>query len=221
MAELVGAELIGGSAHGQLVHADIGLSFWGGVDPLTGLVIDHTHPLHKQSVADKILAIPNGRGSCTGSQVLLELLLNKKAPRAIILRQPDMILALGIIVAQEMFGTSIPMVSVGNTSFDSIKNFPHVSVEGSKVHLATAETHLPNLTKDFSTPDKLLHESTLALTSEEQAMLDGREGEAKRVAMRILARAAAIDGAPELIPVTQVDLKKRMCVCYCYDRITH
>ena len=203
------AELVGGSASGRLVHADVGLSFWGGVDPLTGIVIDHTHPLHKQSVADKVLAIPNGRGSCTGSQVLLELILNKKAPRAIILSQPDMILALGIIVAQEIFGSSIPMVSVGSTAFNSIKDCSHVVVDGATVHTAADPTQLPGLTQQFSSPDELLRRSALQLTTEEQSMLDGSEGEAKRMAMRILARAAAIDGAPELIPVTQVDMWSR------------
>jgi hypothetical protein len=39
------------------------------VDPLDGVVIDHTHPLHGQCIAGKVLAIPSGRGSCTGSQV--------------------------------------------------------------------------------------------------------------------------------------------------------
>ena len=61
-------ELIGGVAEGELLYSDTGLSFWGGVDPVTGVVIDHTHPLKGQCVSGKVLAIPNGRGSCTGSQ---------------------------------------------------------------------------------------------------------------------------------------------------------
>jgi predicted aconitase with swiveling domain len=111
---LSGTELVGGRAAGELLCTDVGLSFWGGVDPLSGAVIDHTHPLHGgPSVAGKMLAVPNGRGSCTGSQVVLELLLNGMAPRALLLRQPDAILALGVIVAEELFGTSIPIVSLG------------------------------------------------------------------------------------------------------------
>ena len=80
---------------------------------LTGVVIDHNHPLHGVCISDKVLALPNGRGSCTGSQVVLELILNGIAPRAMLLRQPDAILALGNIVAQELFGRSIPLVSLG------------------------------------------------------------------------------------------------------------
>ena len=52
----------------------------------------------------KVLAIPNGRGSCTGSQVCLELILNGEAPAAFVLRQPDVILALGVIVVRFLFG---------------------------------------------------------------------------------------------------------------------
>ena len=132
--ELEVQELVGGAASGELLHADVGLSFWGGCDPLNGVVIDHTHPLHTKSVAGKMLAIPNGRGSCTGSQVMLELILNGapdlscgrcrrrlgaprtqpsspqlarwpgagEAPKAILLRQPDVIVSLGVVVAEEV-----------------------------------------------------------------------------------------------------------------------
>ena len=68
--EVMERELIKGNGKGELLFADIGISFWGGVDPVTGVIIDHTHPLKGESIAGKVLAIPNGRGSCTGSQVI-------------------------------------------------------------------------------------------------------------------------------------------------------
>ena len=110
---LQGSELVGGSGGGELLHADVGLSFWGGVDPLSSEVVDQTHPLHTRRLEGRVLAIPNGRGSCTGSQVLLELLLNGIAPAAIVLRSPDAIVALGILVAEELFQRSIPLVALG------------------------------------------------------------------------------------------------------------
>ena len=151
-------------------------------------------------------AIPNGRGSCTGSQVLLELILNGHAPRAIVLRQPDMILALGVIVAQELFGLSIPLVSVGRDGFGSIRGRSHASVDGKKVQLADSIDTLPPLTQRFSSPEHLLKEAALSLTPEEHSMLDGRAGEAKQVAMRILLRVGAIDGATALIPINQAHI---------------
>ena len=66
-----------GEAEGSVVHADIGLSFWGGVDPRSGLVVDKRHPLHGRSLAGAVVAIPSGRGSCTASGGA-----NQPAPRA-------------------------------------------------------------------------------------------------------------------------------------------
>jgi predicted aconitase with swiveling domain len=57
-----------------LLHTATGLSFWGGVDPVTSEVVDHTHPLRGRALRGAVLALPNGRGSCTGSQVVLEML---------------------------------------------------------------------------------------------------------------------------------------------------
>lgn len=80
--------------------SDVGLSFWGGIDETTGIVIDNSHPLCGQDVSNKILALPSGRGSCTASQVLLELILNRKAPRALILRDRDGLICVGALVAK-------------------------------------------------------------------------------------------------------------------------
>ena len=52
----------------EVLASDIPLSFWGGIDEVTGTVIDTTHPLHGQNVHNKILCLPSGRGSCTASQ---------------------------------------------------------------------------------------------------------------------------------------------------------
>ena len=71
--------LVPGRARGRLLAARVGLSFWGGVDPSTGCVIDRSHPLHNTSITDRVLVLPGGRGSCTGSQVILELLLAERA----------------------------------------------------------------------------------------------------------------------------------------------
>eukprot|EP00750_Incisomonas_marina_P030489 INCI7526.1.p2 GENE.INCI7526.1~~INCI7526.1.p2 ORF type:complete len:199 (+),score=34.04 INCI7526.1:330-926(+) len=137
---LTGTQLIGGqtSTPQELLFSSVGISFWGGVDPLTSKVCDHTHPLFGEVLQDRVLAIPNGRGSCTGSQVMLELLLNGIAPAALVLRQPDAILALGVVVAQEMFNVSIPVVCLGPALFDSVAGVDgvrstHAAVVGSAV----------------------------------------------------------------------------------------
>ena len=39
----------------EALYSNEGLSFWGGVDPITGIIIDQMHPLCGQSVVDKVL----------------------------------------------------------------------------------------------------------------------------------------------------------------------
>ncbi|HBO1213798.1 TPA: DUF126 domain-containing protein [Pseudomonas aeruginosa] len=105
--------LVAGSASGELLYAPTGLSLWGGVDRRSAEVIDRHHPLSGRHLHGRLLAIPGGRGSCTGSSVLLELILGGPAPAAILLREPDEILALGAIVAEELFGRSLPIACLG------------------------------------------------------------------------------------------------------------
>ncbi len=78
------------------------ISFWGGVDPRTGLIIDVRHPELGASIAAKVLFIPATVGSSTASTILLELVHCGKAPAAIILDNPDAILLLGLVAAREM-----------------------------------------------------------------------------------------------------------------------
>ena len=83
-----------------VLYSDVALSFWGGIDELTGVVIDTSHPLCGMNVSDTILILPSGRGSCTASQVLLELILNRKSPRALVLRDRDGLICVGALVAR-------------------------------------------------------------------------------------------------------------------------
>src|SRR5204863_5752898 len=81
---MTGRTLVHGDAQGDVLFSDMGLSFWGGVDAGTGRIIDRHHPLCGADLAGKVLAIPSGRGSCSGSGVLLELILNGHAPAALV-----------------------------------------------------------------------------------------------------------------------------------------
>ena len=78
------------------------ISFWGGVDPATGDIIDARHPERGVNITGRVLALPGTVGSSSASAVLLELVRAGRAPAAIILHEPDAILLLGLIVAREM-----------------------------------------------------------------------------------------------------------------------
>ena len=96
--------IVQADAAGEVLSSHEGLSFWGGVDPLTGRVIDVHHPWHGRSIAGKILVMPTSRGSCSGSGVLLELALNGHAPAALVFSETEEVLSLGAVIAARLFG---------------------------------------------------------------------------------------------------------------------
>jgi predicted aconitase with swiveling domain len=102
--------VVAGETAGELLVSDQPLSFWGGYDYRTGEIIDRRHPLSGQIAAGKILAVPYTRGSSTTTQVLLEAIRVGTAPAAIISTEADTFLALASIVAEEMYGRSIPIL---------------------------------------------------------------------------------------------------------------
>lgn len=99
-----------GEASGPALVLDEPLSFWGGVDPATGDIVDVHHPQLGANIAGRILFMPSGRGSSSSSSVLAEAIRAGASPIAIVLAEPDPILALGAIVARELYGRTIPIV---------------------------------------------------------------------------------------------------------------
>ncbi len=96
--------LLAGSAaaEGTVLALSRPISFWGGVDPRTGTVIDARHPERGVVIAGRVLALPGTIGSSSASAVLLELVHAGKAPAALLMTEPDAILLLGLVVAREM-----------------------------------------------------------------------------------------------------------------------
>ena len=75
------------------------IGFYGGIDAKTGLVIEKNHPLEGESVKDKILVFPYGKGSTVGSYVIYGLKKNNVAPIGIINKETETIVATGVILA--------------------------------------------------------------------------------------------------------------------------
>ncbi|MCP8940442.1 DUF126 domain-containing protein [Alsobacter sp. SYSU M60028] len=94
--------LLPGAGEGDVLALTHPISFWGGVDPRTGNIIDARHPQRGECVAGRVLALPGTIGSSSASAVLLELVHAGKAPAAILMTEPDAILLLGLVVAREM-----------------------------------------------------------------------------------------------------------------------
>ena len=92
----------GGATRGRCLALTAPISFWGGVDPRSGAIIDARHPQRGENIAGTVLALPGTIGSSSASAVLLELVHAGRAPAALLLDAPDAILLLGLIVAREM-----------------------------------------------------------------------------------------------------------------------
>ena len=202
---LTGRSLVAGAAQGALLFADVGLSFWGGVDPCTGEVIDRHHPLSGQHLAGRVLAIPSGRGSCTGSSVLMELISNGHAPAALVLAEADEILTLGVLVAQTIFARSLPVLCIGREAFAALRGQAFARVENTTLSLFD---HLPGdawqaLDGPLPNTDST---ASIRLTEHDRALLDGRHGKAAQMAMQIVLRMAELQGAEHLVDVTQAHI---------------
>ncbi|MDU9022903.1 cis-3-hydroxy-L-proline dehydratase [Pseudomonas corrugata] len=201
---VMGRSLVEGAAQGALLFADVGLSFWGGVDPSSGKIIDRHHPLSGERLAGRVLAIPSGRGSCTGSSVLMELISNGHAPAALVLAETDEILTLGVLVAQLIFQRSLPVVQIGREAFDSLRGQGFVRVEGNCLTLSGRRPNDHWYGADI--PLQPPTPSTVNLTEQDRALLDGSHGKAAQVAMQIVLRMAEIQGATQLLDVTQAHI---------------
>jgi predicted aconitase with swiveling domain len=106
------------------------LSFWGGVDPSDGRIIDQHHPQAGETVRGKVLVMPSGRGSSSSSSVLAETIRAGTGPIAIVLAQPDRILALGAVVAAELYGRAMPVLVLEEDAYRSIPEGAEVEIVG-------------------------------------------------------------------------------------------
>jgi predicted aconitase with swiveling domain len=97
---LVGRKIYKGVAEGQAIVTKEGISFYGGVDPDTGEVVEVGHELEGQTVSGKILVFPTGKGSTVGSYTMFRMMKNNTAPAAIVNIEIDTIIAVGCIISE-------------------------------------------------------------------------------------------------------------------------
>jgi predicted aconitase with swiveling domain len=106
-----------------------GLSLWGGMDPATGELIDAHHPQRGVRLGGRVLVMPSGRGSSSSASVLVEAVRAGTAPAAIVLGEPDLILAIGAAVAEELYGVRVPVVVMAPDELAAITDGDPFDVE--------------------------------------------------------------------------------------------
>ena len=119
-----GRKICNGKVEGEALVTKDGISFYGGVDPKTGIVVEKGHELEGKSIAGKILVFPEGKGSTVGSYVLYNLKKNGVAPKAIINKKCETIVAVGCIISE------IPCVD--SIEIEKIKTGDKLKVDAEK-----------------------------------------------------------------------------------------
>jgi predicted aconitase with swiveling domain len=110
--EIEGTCIMPGIGEGTVLATGQPISFWGCVNPATGRISDKRHDLYGESISGKVLIFPYGKGSSTGSLMILELLRLNLAPAGIINARTEPLLATGPIVGKHFYGKSFPIVTV-------------------------------------------------------------------------------------------------------------
>jgi predicted aconitase with swiveling domain len=122
--KIEGRRIYKGVAVGEAIVTKDGISFYGGVDPDTGEVVENGHELEGQSITGKVLVFPTGKGSTVGSYTMYRMMKNNTAPAAIVNKQVDTIIAVGCIISE------IPCVD--NIDISNIRTGQRLIVNGSE-----------------------------------------------------------------------------------------
>jgi predicted aconitase with swiveling domain len=121
---LKGRPIVSGRSIGIALVSEKPISFLGGINPVSGVIIEKNHDLKGKSLQGKILCFPHGHGSTVGSYVLYSLAKRGKGPKAIINRTADPVVVVGAIIAE------IPMVD--QIDISQIKTGDKIEVDGEK-----------------------------------------------------------------------------------------
>jgi len=125
MKYLEGRIIKSGQCEGPALVSPVPLSFFGGVDPATGIIAEPGHPLQGQGVAGRVLVFPTAKGSTVGSYILYRLKKAGLAPVGIVNAESEPIVAVGAIIAD------IPMVD--RVDIAQIHTGDWVTIDGASV----------------------------------------------------------------------------------------
>lgn len=117
-----GRVIYAGSACGRSLVSPQPVSFFGGVDPESGLVVEKNHPLEGKNIAGTVLVFPTGKGSTVGSYTLYRLKKNGIAPCAIVNLTCETIIAVGCIIAEIPCLDGIPVQDIPDGILLTIKD---------------------------------------------------------------------------------------------------
>ena len=187
---MTATRILPGTGEGPVLAMDQGISFWGGVDPEAASIIDEHHPAYRAELNGRVVMMPTSRGSCSGSGVILDMMLSGLAPAALIFSEAEDVATLGALIGAEMFGRSMPVLRVSPDDFARLAQAKRLMVTQDAI-----------LGDGISLPITDPAQTALTLSPDDQAMLAGDDAVA--TAMRIVVKAAHLQGAAALTDVTR------------------
>ena len=122
--------LVSGKVKGIILKSENPINFLGTVDKKTGIINDKNHDLYQKSIKDTVLVFPSGVGSSVGAYTIYSIKSNQTAPFAMICKKADLTVATGCALA------NIPMITINDEEFNSIKNGMVISLdtESNQIH---------------------------------------------------------------------------------------
>ena len=132
--------LVAGRADGPTCLLSEPLSFWGGLDAISGKIIERRHPQYGTVISGRVLVMTAGRGSSSGSSVLAEAIRLGTGPAGIVLLRRDAIVTVGAMVAAELYNAHCPVVVVEPDAWTTILGSARLSIaaRGERAEIALA-----------------------------------------------------------------------------------
>ena len=118
-----------GEAGAQAMVLDEALSFWGGFDAQTGIIVDQHHPQKGSCVAGRFLVLPESRGSAGTPAGIAESIRRGVGPAAIALGKADVNVAVGAMVAAALYGIHVPVLVIGEAQRASLRSGDRVETD--------------------------------------------------------------------------------------------
>jgi predicted aconitase with swiveling domain len=129
-----GQKVVGGYAEGEALVSVDPVSFYGGVDPETGVVTEPGHAVEGECVAGRVFVFPTGKGSTVGSYVIYRMKKLGTAPVAIVNRETEVIIATGCVMA------GIPLVDkISEAHMNSLKTGIRLKVKADDGVIETSD----------------------------------------------------------------------------------
>lgn len=97
---LRGRKVVGGDAEGEALVSSDPVSFYGGVDPETGVVVEPGHAVEGECITGKVFVFPTGKGSTVGSYVIYRMSKLGTAPAALVNSETEAIIATGCVISR-------------------------------------------------------------------------------------------------------------------------